>query len=86
MCVFVPVFVCVCVCPDTRIAMLMLQHEESQTMQQKYVSDLGEITIESDRESNRLRKEKRFFQDEVICMHIFKTIHTCLICMFMYIY
>ena len=83
---FVRVFVCVCVCPDTRIAMLMLQHEESQTMQQKYVSDLGEITIESDRESNRLRKEKRCLQDEVICIHISKTLHTFLICMFMCTY
>jgi hypothetical protein len=43
----------------------MRQVEDLQKLQEKYTSDLGQITVDADRESNGLRREKRFLQDEI---------------------
>ena len=50
---------------DSRIEVLLQQHKETSKLQEKYAMDLGQITVEADREANGLRKEKRFLQDEI---------------------
>ena len=41
----------------------MQQVEDLQKLQEKYTFDLGQITVDADKESNGLRREKRFLQD-----------------------
>jgi hypothetical protein len=43
----------------------MQQEEDLQKLQEKYTFDLGQITVDADKESNGLRREKRFLQDEI---------------------
>ena len=50
---------------DSRIEVLLQQQKETSKLQEKYALDLGQITVEADREANGLRKEKRFLQDEI---------------------
>jgi hypothetical protein len=50
---------------DSRIAMLILHQEQAATLQDKYTSDLGQVTVDSDREAHNLRKQTRFLQDQI---------------------
>ena len=56
---------CLLFCADARIEVLTQQVEDASKLQQKYTSDLGQITVDADREANGLRRDKRFLQDEV---------------------
>lgn len=45
--------------------MLTRQVEDAAKLQEKYTSDLGQITVDADKEAHGLRRDKRILQDEV---------------------